>query len=81
MEVPYAELKDKYGNNINFGNFGDILVPALPMIKDFRQHKADIREMNLKPNDVFLTGYPKSGTYLRRLLLILFSRFGLAVRR
>ena len=64
MEVPYAELKDKYGNNINFGNFGDILVPAFPMIKDFRQHKADIREMNLKPNDVIITGYPKTGTYV-----------------
>ena len=73
MGVPYAELKDKYGNNINFGHFGDILIPAFPMIEDFRQHKADIREMNLKPTDVLLTGYLKAGTYLRRLLLILFS--------
>jgi len=48
-------------------------MPAFPGIEDFRQHKADIRDMNLKPNDVLLTGYLKAGTYLRRLLLILFS--------
>ena len=65
MAVPYVELKDKYGNNINFGHCGDILIPAFPGIEDFRQHKADIREMNLKPNDVLLTGYLKAGTYLR----------------
>ncbi|XP_070204442.1 uncharacterized protein [Littorina saxatilis] len=61
MTVPYIELKDKHGNNIYFGSFGDLLIPAFPMIQDFRQHKQDIREMDLKPDDVLITGYPKTG--------------------
>ena len=61
MATPYVELKDKHGNNLYFGHFGDMLIPAFPLIQDFRQHKADIREMDLKPNDVIITGFPKTG--------------------
>ncbi|KAK7089202.1 sulfotransferase 1C2-like [Littorina saxatilis] len=61
MTTPYVELKDKYGNSIVFGNLGDLLIPPFPAIQDFRQHKQDIREMDLKSDDVFITGYLKTG--------------------
>ena len=62
MTTPYVELKDKYGNNICFGHFGDILITPLPGIQDFRQHKSDIKEMELRPDDVIVAGFPKTGT-------------------
>ncbi|XP_070175894.1 sulfotransferase 1C2-like, partial [Littorina saxatilis] len=63
MAEAIVQLKDKYGNDLHFGHLGDMLIPAFPGIPDFRQNKADIRAMHVKPDDVIITGFPKSGTH------------------
>ncbi|KAK7490647.1 hypothetical protein BaRGS_00018064, partial [Batillaria attramentaria] len=63
MAVPYVELKDKYGNDFCLGHCGDIFLPPFPFVKDFRQHVQAIKDMDVKPNDVIITGYPKTGTH------------------
>lgn len=69
MAAQYVELKDKFGNDLNLGNCGDILSPPFPGIQDFRQHLCDIKNMDLKPNDVIICGFPKTGTHWHHEIL------------
>ncbi|KAK7469550.1 hypothetical protein BaRGS_00036456, partial [Batillaria attramentaria] len=55
------QLKDKFGNDLYFGHAGDIWLPQFPGLPDYRQHLHFIRHMELRPDDVILTGYPKAG--------------------
>ncbi|KAK7490628.1 hypothetical protein BaRGS_00018045, partial [Batillaria attramentaria] len=63
MASPFVELKDKFGNDISFGQCGDILIPAFPGIPDFRKHRDNIKDLELKPDDVIIAGFPKTGTH------------------
>lgn len=55
------QLKDKYGNSLNFGNGGDVWLPPFSNIRDYRQHLNNIRHLELEPDDVIIAGFPKSG--------------------
>ncbi|KAK7469552.1 hypothetical protein BaRGS_00036458, partial [Batillaria attramentaria] len=57
-------LKDKFGNDLYFGNAGDIWSEQFPEIPDYRQHAYNLRHMELRPDDVILTGYPKAAEYV-----------------
>ncbi|XP_025090133.1 sulfotransferase 1C3-like [Pomacea canaliculata] len=65
----YLELKDKFGNAMRFGNGGDIWFPPFPMIKDYRQHIKELRHLELRPDDVILTGFPKTGSHWHHEIL------------
>nr|KAG5688473.1 hypothetical protein BaRGS_011911 [Batillaria attramentaria] len=54
-------LKDQFGNDLYFGHAGDVWMPLFPHIPDFRQHLQDIRHLELRPDDIIIAGYPKSG--------------------
>ena len=57
----FLELKDKFGNSLYFGNGGDVRFAATPLIADFRQQLKDVRQLELRTDDVIVVGYPKSG--------------------
>lgn len=61
MPAAYLELKDKFGNDLRFGNGGDIWYPPFPLVQDYRQHVKDIRQVELRPDDILVTGFPKTG--------------------
>ena len=57
-------LKDRYGNDLGFLNGGDIWVPIFPDIDDdYRQHLKNLRRLELRPDDIIVAGYPRSGWF------------------
>lgn len=56
-------LKDRHGNDIYFGNGGDVWFPQYDEIPDYREHLNKIRHMQMRQDDVILVGYPRSGTH------------------
>lgn len=74
MAVPYVELKDKFGNDFRFGHCGDIFIPPFPLVHDFRLHMRAIKDMDIKPNDVIIAGYPKTGTHWHHEILKMLIR-------
>ena len=54
-------LKDRYGNDLHFGNGGDVWCPPFPLFDDYRKQLHNIRNLQLRDDDVILTGFPKSG--------------------
>jgi hypothetical protein len=67
----FLELKDKFGNNLFFGNGGDVRFAATPLIPDFRQQLKDVRQLELRSDDVIVVGYPKSGQLRKAYLYLL----------
>ncbi|XP_025090135.1 sulfotransferase 1C3-like [Pomacea canaliculata] len=65
----YLELKDKFGNDLRFGNGGDIWYPPFPFAQDYRQHVKDIRQVELRPDDILITGFPKTGFHWHHEIL------------
>ena len=59
-----VHLKDRYGNDLSFLNGGDVWVPILPDIVDnYRQHLKNLRRLEMRPDDVIVVGYPRSGWF------------------
>ena len=57
-------LKDRYGNDLNFLNGGDVWVAIFPDIDDdYRQHLKNLRRLELRPDDIIVAGYPRSGGF------------------
>lgn len=56
-------IKDQFGNDMLFGHAGDVWMPQFPMIPDYRQHLQHIRHLELRPDDVIIIGYPKTGIH------------------
>ena len=67
----FLELKDKFGNNLYFGNGGDVRFAASPLISDFRQQLKDVRQLELRSDDVIVVGFPKSGEFVFILVVLL----------
>ena len=51
---------DRFGNDIWLGDSGDVKMAALAGI-DYSTHLSRIRDVELRPDDVILVGFPKSG--------------------
>ena len=75
----FLELKDKFGNNLYFGNGGDVRFAASPLISDFRQQLKDVRQLELRSDDVIVVGFPKSGEFVFILVVLLWLAGWLAV--
>lgn len=61
MSGAHLELKDKFGNVMRFGIGGDNWYPPFPLIQDHRQHITEVRHLELRPDDVLMEGFPKTG--------------------
>ncbi|XP_076453294.1 sulfotransferase 1B1-like [Babylonia areolata] len=59
----FAQLKDRHGNDIYFGNSGEMWMIPSPNIKDHREQLKKIRHMELRDDDVILASFPRSGTF------------------
>ncbi|XP_076453296.1 sulfotransferase 1C2-like isoform X1 [Babylonia areolata] len=57
-----SQLKDHHGNDIYFGNTGEMWLIPSPNIQDFREHMTKIRHMELRDDDIILASFPRSGT-------------------
>ncbi|KAK7103164.1 sulfotransferase 1A2-like [Littorina saxatilis] len=57
----FLHLKDKFGNDVRFGNTGEVRVAPLPHIDDYSALLDRIRDVRLHPDDVIVVGFPKSG--------------------
>ncbi|XP_025090141.1 sulfotransferase family cytosolic 1B member 1-like [Pomacea canaliculata] len=69
MPAAYLELKDNFGNDLRFANGGDIWYPPFPFAQDYRQHVKDIRQVELRPDDILVTGFPKTGFHWHHEIL------------
>ncbi|KAH9492166.1 hypothetical protein Btru_026474 [Bulinus truncatus] len=63
--APEEYLRDvpKFGNTFKFGNAGDYWHQAFPIGSgnDYRRHVKQIREMEIRDDDVLICSYPKTG--------------------
>lgn len=57
----FVELKDKFGNKLLFLNAGDVWLGPTPVIEDGRERLEQIKEMDLREDDIIIAGFPKSG--------------------
>nr|KAG5703498.1 hypothetical protein BaRGS_020132 [Batillaria attramentaria] len=55
---------DRFGNDMWFGDAGDIKMPPLVIIHDYKKMLQRIKELQLRSDDVLVVGYPKTGTSL-----------------
>ena len=54
-------LKDEFGNDMWFGDTGEVRMAAMTNIEDYAKQLPRIRDVKLRPDDVIVVGYPKSG--------------------
>ena len=54
-------LKDRYDNDLHFHNGGDIWCPVFPTFDDYRKHLQNVRNLQLRDDDVIVAGFPKTG--------------------
>ncbi|XP_025090130.1 sulfotransferase 1C3-like [Pomacea canaliculata] len=69
MSGAHLELKDKFGNVMRFGIGGDNWYPPFPLIQDHRQHITEVRHLELRPDDVLMEGFPKTGSHWHHEIL------------
>ncbi|CAL1543635.1 unnamed protein product [Lymnaea stagnalis] len=60
-----AQVADRFGNTILFGNAGDYWHIPFPIgsNNDFRSHARAVRSMEMRPDDILICSYPKSGLH------------------
>ncbi|KAK7492335.1 hypothetical protein BaRGS_00016432, partial [Batillaria attramentaria] len=57
----FEHVKDRYGNDLWYGDGGEVRFAANPAIQDYREQLKTIKERRLRSDDVLIVGYPKSG--------------------
>ncbi|CAL1543633.1 unnamed protein product, partial [Lymnaea stagnalis] len=60
-----AQLTDRFGNTFFFGNAGDYWHIPFPIgaDNDYRTHARNIRDMEIRPDDVLICSFPKTGLH------------------
>ncbi|XP_076453299.1 sulfotransferase 1B1-like [Babylonia areolata] len=58
-----AHTKDCHGNDVHFGNTGELWIVPSPNVKDFREHLKKIRHFEMRDDDVILASFPRSGAF------------------
>ncbi|KAI8749203.1 sulfotransferase family cytosolic 1B member 1 isoform X2 [Biomphalaria glabrata] len=60
-----AQLTDRFGNTFHFGNAGDYWTQAFGIgaNADYRTHTKDIRNMDIRDDDILICSYPKTGLH------------------
>ncbi|KAK7478713.1 hypothetical protein BaRGS_00030017 [Batillaria attramentaria] len=57
----FVHEKDKYGHDYWYLDGGDVRSAPAGHITDFRQQLTRIKNMELRPDDVIMAAFPKSG--------------------
>ncbi|CAL1534328.1 unnamed protein product [Lymnaea stagnalis] len=60
-----AQLTDRFGNTFFFGNAGSFWHTPFPIgaDNDYRTHAQNIMDMKIRPDDVMICSYPKTGLH------------------
>ncbi|XP_055862538.1 sulfotransferase 1A1-like [Biomphalaria glabrata] len=60
-----AQLTDRFGNTFHFGNAGDYWHQAFAIgaETDYKTHVKQIRNMDIRDDDILICSYPKSGLH------------------
>ncbi|XP_076462645.1 sulfotransferase 1C2A-like [Babylonia areolata] len=58
-----TQLKDRHGNDIYYGNGGEVWYPPSLHVQDYRAHLKKTRHMKLRDDDILITSFPRSGTF------------------
>lgn len=66
-----VELVDRFGNTFYVGNAGDYWHPPFPIgaDNDFRTHVRQIRDMEIRDDDVMICSYPKTGGHWQQEII------------
>ncbi|XP_076463358.1 sulfotransferase 1B1-like [Babylonia areolata] len=62
-------IKDRHGNDLFFGNGDVVWFPQFDEIDDYRQQLKNIRQLELREDDVILAAYPRSGSHWHNQIL------------
>ena len=57
----FLELRDRFGNPLHFSQAGDVLLGPSPLIPDGRQRLAEVKQLELRNDDVIIAGFMKAG--------------------
>ncbi|KAK7492334.1 hypothetical protein BaRGS_00016431, partial [Batillaria attramentaria] len=57
----FEHVKDRFGNDMWFGDGGEMKFPAFPYVQDYGQQLQRIKQLPLRTEDVIVVSYPKSG--------------------
>ncbi|XP_059171752.1 sulfotransferase 1B1-like isoform X2 [Physella acuta] len=60
-----SSVTDRFGNTFHFGNAGGFWHPPFPLgaDTDYRTHLRNITDMEIRPDDVMICSYPKTGLH------------------
>nr|KAG5703476.1 hypothetical protein BaRGS_020110 [Batillaria attramentaria] len=68
----FEHVKDKFGNDLWFGDGGEMRFPPMSHVQDYRKQLQDIKQLPLREDDVIVACFPKSGTnWVHQLVLML----------
>ncbi|KAK7088225.1 sulfotransferase 1C2-like [Littorina saxatilis] len=63
-DIPeHLELRDRFGNTLYFLNAGDVLLAPTTIIPDARERLTEIKQLELRQDDVIIAGFMKSGNH------------------
>uniref|UniRef100_A0A0B6Z6Q1 Sulfotransferase domain-containing protein n=1 Tax=Arion vulgaris TaxID=1028688 RepID=A0A0B6Z6Q1_9EUPU len=73
---PLSQVTDRFGNTIHFGDAGDYWHPPFPIgaNTDYRTHVRNIEDMEIRPDDLLICSYPKTGLHWTSEIISMLKR-------